>query len=64
MNDVYLNLRVQLRSRFIDYLKADSIPYYPPELTVSLIAGHTAPSSLTLHGHAMSAIITATWWTM
>ena len=34
MNDVYLNLRVQLRSRFIDYLKADSIPYYPPELTV------------------------------
>ena len=34
MNDVYLNLRVQLKSRFIDYLKADSIPYYPPELTV------------------------------
>ena len=34
MNDVYLDLRAQLVSRFVDYLKADNVTYFPPALTV------------------------------
>lgn len=34
MNENYLNLRSQLKPRFVDYLKLDNIPYFPPELTV------------------------------
>lgn len=34
MTEIYRNLRSQLREHFIDYLKADHVGYWPPELTV------------------------------
>ena len=34
MNDIYMDLRAQLKPKFVDYLKADHIAYFPPELTV------------------------------
>ena len=34
MTEIYQNLRSQLREHFIDYLKADHVGYWPPELTV------------------------------
>ena len=34
MNQIYQNLRSQLRGHFLDYLKADHVGYWPPALTV------------------------------
>lgn len=50
MEQYYEKLRAQLRPRFTEFLKADSIPFYPPALTV-------CP-----HCHENCGIIADTYW--